>query len=147
MMDSEKAPMADEKTSVPSVSPSIGQTSLIEEPTARQQRTLTNKIDLKVIPILGLLYLICFLDRTNIANAKIAGLVDGLDMPSTGYNTALWLFYLPFVLAEVPSNMIMSLPSVKPNLWLGGQCFILGKPILLVFIGSKKLESEIENES
>lgn len=130
MMDSDKVPVTDEKTTAPSVSPSLDQTSLIE-PTARQQRTLTNKIDLKVVPILGLLYLICFLDRTNIANAKIAGLVDDLNMPSTGYNTALWLFYIPFVLAEVPSNMIMSLPSIKPNLWLGGQCFILGKPIVL----------------
>lgn len=47
-------------------------------------------------------------------------------MPSNGYNTALWIFYIPFVLAEVPSNMVISLAWVKPNLWLGGQCFILG---------------------
>ena len=89
-------------------------------------RILSNKIDLKVLPILGLLYLICFLDRTNSSNARIQGLEDGLKMPSTGYNTALWIFYIPFVLAEVPSNMIMSLPWIKPNLWLGGQTFILG---------------------
>jgi hypothetical protein len=37
----------------------------------RADRILSNKIDLKVLPILGLLYLICFLDRTNIANARI----------------------------------------------------------------------------
>jgi len=130
MADYEKTPISDEKTTSPaSLSPSPGQTSLLA-PTAHQQRTLTNKIDLKVIPILGLLYLICFLDRTNIANARIAGLVTGLHMPSTGYNTALWIFYIPFVLAEVPSNMIMSLPWIKPNLWLGGQCFILGKLLL-----------------
>ena len=92
----------------------------------RADRILSNKIDLKVLPILGLLYLICFLDRTNIANARIQGLEDGLKMPSTGYNTALWIFYIPFVLAEVPSNMVMSLPWIKPNLWLGGQTFILG---------------------
>ena len=94
--------------------------------TPHEDRVLTTKIDFKVIPILGLLYLICFLDRTNIANAKLAGLEKGLSMPSNGYNTALWIFYIPFVLAEVPSNTIMSLPYVKPNLWLGGQCFILG---------------------
>lgn len=40
-----------------------------------------------------------FLDRTNIANAKIEGLVEGLNMPSNGYNTALWIFYIPFILA------------------------------------------------
>jgi hypothetical protein len=93
------------------------------------ERKLTTKLDFKVIPILGLLYLICFLDRTNIANAKLAGLTTGkeaIKMPSTGYNTALWVFYIPFVLAEVPSNMLMSLPWMKPNLFLGTQCFLLG---------------------
>jgi hypothetical protein len=93
---------------------------------AKEDRILTTKIDLKVIPILGLLYLICFLDRTNIANAKIAGMVAGLDMPANGYNTALWIFYLPFVLFEIPSNWIMAMPKIKPNLWLGSQTFILG---------------------
>jgi hypothetical protein len=82
------------------------------------------------LPILGLPYLICFLDRTNIANARIQGLEDGLKMPSTGYNTALWNFYIPFVLAEAPSNMMMSLPWTTPNLWLGGQTFILGKSVV-----------------
>ncbi|KAH8646655.1 major facilitator superfamily domain-containing protein [Xylariales sp. PMI_506] len=92
----------------------------------KADRRLTTKIDFKVIPIMGMLYLICFLDRTNIANARLAGLEAGLDMPSTGYNTALWIFYIPFVLAEVPSNWIMGMRWNKPNLWLGGQMFILG---------------------
>ncbi|KAL3473163.1 MFS general substrate transporter [Aspergillus californicus] len=93
---------------------------------AKSDRELTNKIDIRVIPVLGLLYLICFLDRTNIANARIAGLEEGLNMPSTGYNTCLWIFYIPFVLCEIPSNMILSLPWVRPNLWLGGLTFTLG---------------------
>jgi hypothetical protein len=66
---------------------------------AKADRRLTNKIDLKVIPIMGLLYLVCFLDRTNIANAKLAGLEAGLNMPSNGFNTVLWIFYIPFVRA------------------------------------------------
>lgn len=95
--------------------------------TSAEERRLTTKIDIKLIPVLGLLYLICFLDRTNIANARLAGLEAGLNMPSNGFNTALWIFYIPFVLAEVPSNMIMSLAVIKPSIWLGGQTFILGK--------------------
>lgn len=118
-MGSEKNFPVDNSTDV-----SIGQISHSLSPA--EDRKLTTKLDIKLIPILGLLYLICFLDRTNIANAKIAGLEVGLDMPTMGYNTALWIFYIPFVLAEVPSNMIMSLPWVKPNLWLGAQTFILG---------------------
>ncbi|KAM3080511.1 hypothetical protein ACMFMG_005458 [Clarireedia jacksonii] len=118
-IESEKNPPVDNPTDV-----SIGQLSASLSPA--EDRRLTMKLDIKLIPILGLLYLICFLDRTNIANAKIAGLEAGLDMPTNGYNTALWIFYIPFVLAEVPSNMIMSLPWIKPNVWLGAQTFILG---------------------
>jgi hypothetical protein len=61
-----------------------------------------------------------------VANARIEGMEKSLHMPATGYNTALWIFYIPFVLVEVPSNMIMSLPRVKPNLFLGGNMLILG---------------------
>jgi MFS family permease len=61
-----------------------------------------------------------------VANARIEGMEKGLHMPKNGYNTALWIFYIPFVLVEVPSNMIMSLPRVKPNLFLGCNMLILG---------------------
>jgi hypothetical protein len=50
----------------------------------------------------------------------------GLNMPANGYNTALWIFYIPFVLVEVPSNMIMSLPRVRPNIFLGLNMLVLG---------------------
>ncbi|KAH7356039.1 major facilitator superfamily domain-containing protein [Pyrenochaeta sp. MPI-SDFR-AT-0127] len=95
------------------------------EPLATKQ-TYTHKLDLRLIPILGCTYTILFLDRTNIANARIEGLEKSLNMPSNGYNTALWIFYIPFVLVEVPSNMIMSMPRVRPNIFLGCNMFILG---------------------
>ncbi|EPE36526.1 MFS general substrate transporter [Glarea lozoyensis ATCC 20868] len=118
-----KSPRSQNSTSSPDFS--TGETDFTTI-SAAEDRRLTTKLDLKVIPILGLLYLICFLDRTNIANARLAGLEKGLDMPKKGFNTALWIFYIPFVLAEVPSNIILALPYVKPNLWLGGMTFILG---------------------
>lgn len=104
-----------------------------EPDSPKDDRLLTTKLDLRLIPILGLLYLICFLDRTNIANARLAGLEASLHMPTTGFNTCLWIFYIPFVLFEVPSNMLMSLNHrwMKPNVFLGVQCFILGKNIVL----------------
>jgi hypothetical protein len=61
-----------------------------------------------------------------VANARIEGMEKGLNMPANGYNTALWIFYIPFVLVEVPSNMIMSLPRVRPNIFLGLNMLILG---------------------
>jgi len=103
------------------------------------------KLDLRLIPILGTTYTLLFLDRTNsksrhphaarchrvlttraVANARIEGLEKGLNMPSNGYNTCLWIFFIPFVLIDIPSNLIMGLPRVKPNIFLGANMLILG---------------------
>lgn len=89
-------------------------------------RKTTLKIDIALLPILGLMYLLAFLDRTNIATAKLNGFEKDLGMPSNGYNTALWVFFLPFVVLEVPMNMILSTNKIKPSYWLGGIMFLLG---------------------
>ncbi|KAI4869210.1 MFS general substrate transporter [Hypoxylon rubiginosum] len=84
------------------------------------------------MPITGCLYMLLFLDRTNIANARSLGIgrPDGLEtslgMPADGYNTALWVFYVPFVLAEVPANLVLGSDRIRPGVFLGGQMFVLG---------------------
>ena len=95
-----------------------------EDPKAA--RRLLVKCDIRLIPILGCLYLVSFLDRSNIANARLFGLEKSLHMPSNGFNTCLWIFYLPFVIVEIPSNLFMSLNKIKPNQWLAGAMLILG---------------------
>lgn len=97
-----------------------------ESHSAVNVRKLLTKCDIRLVPILGMLYLVSFFDRSNIANARIFGLEESLNMPSNGFNTCLWIFYLPFVVVEIPSNLIMSLNKIKPHLWLGGMMFILG---------------------
>ena len=61
-----------------------------------------------------------------VANARIEGLEKGLNMPSNGFNTCLWIFFIPFVIVGIPANLIMGLPRVKPNIFLGSSMFILG---------------------
>ncbi|KFY43665.1 hypothetical protein V494_01870 [Pseudogymnoascus sp. VKM F-4513 (FW-928)] len=94
-------------------------------------RKLLLKCDLRLVPILGTLYLVSFFDRSNIANARLFGLEKSLNMPSNGFNTCLWIFYLPFVIIEIPSNLIMSMNKIKPNYWLAGMMFILGAALLI----------------
>ena len=59
-------------------------------------------------------------------NARLLGLEEDLNMPSNGYNTALWTFYLTFVLMEVPSNLLMNYSKVPPNYWLATSMVLLG---------------------
>lgn len=60
-----------------------------------------------------------YLDKTNIGNAKIEGLLDSLHMTGVDYNIALSVFFIPFVLAEVPSNMVLHMFK-RPSLYIGG---------------------------
>lgn len=56
------------------------------------------KIDIRLIPMLAVLYLISHLDRANIGNAKILGLTEDLRLSGLQYNIALSLFFIPYVL-------------------------------------------------
>jgi hypothetical protein len=55
-----------------------------------EKKTL-RKMDVRLIPMLALLYLLSFLDRGNIGNAKIQGLLVDLNLSADGsqYNIAL----------------------------------------------------------
>ena len=55
-----------------------------------QERRLIAKIDIRLIPVLSVLYLLAFIDRTNIANAAVYGFTTDLGVParSNDYNTA-----------------------------------------------------------
>ncbi|KAL1882090.1 hypothetical protein VTK73DRAFT_2499 [Phialemonium thermophilum] len=76
--------------------------------TSEQKKRVLWKVDLRLIPMLLSLYLISYLDKTNIGNAKIEGLDKSLHMNGTQYNIALSIFFIPYVLAEVPSNMLLN---------------------------------------
>ena len=88
------------------------------------QRRLLTKVDLRVIPVLSILYLLAFLDRTNIANAAVYGLQDDLNLTGNQYNTALTIFFVPYIAFEIPSNILLK--KLKPRVWLSGCMFIFG---------------------
>jgi hypothetical protein len=56
---------------------------------------------------LSFLYLLSFLDRTNIGNANLFGLSKHLGLTTNEYSTCLAVFFAFYVLFEVPSNMMM----------------------------------------
>ncbi|KAL5337726.1 major facilitator superfamily domain-containing protein [Aspergillus crustosus] len=68
--------------------------------TAVEEQQVVKKFDRKLVPFLALLYLLSFLDRSNIGNAKIAGLMDDLDLSSSQYEWLLTAFYITYILFE-----------------------------------------------
>ena len=76
---------------------------------AVQDKNLVRKMDRWIVPWLSLLYLLSFLDRTNIGNARLAGLEEDLGMEGHDYNTALTIFFISYALAEPATNVLLKL--------------------------------------
>ncbi|KAH9474630.1 putative transporter [Psilocybe cubensis] len=72
------------------------------------------KMDLTLLPILTMFYLLSFLDRANIGNARVAGLQKDLLMTDRQYQIAITITYVPYVLSEIPANLIIR--RVGPNI-------------------------------
>ncbi|KAI5856058.1 major facilitator superfamily domain-containing protein [Tricharina praecox] len=70
-------------------------------------RRLLFRIDLHILPILSFVYLFSFLDRVNIGNAAVFGIKEELRLKGTQYNTALMIFFIPYILFEIPSNILL----------------------------------------
>ncbi|KAL4739948.1 major facilitator superfamily domain-containing protein [Aspergillus similis] len=84
---------------------------------ARLERSLVRQLDFHLMPAVVILFLMNILDRNNIANAKISGLPTSLGITNTQYNTCLMIFYVGYVLTQVPSNILIL--KVKPSLYIG----------------------------
>ena len=93
-------------------------------PEERQHRetALVRKIDFRLLPMIILMYIMNYLDRNNIAAARLAGLQDpeskgGLALTSTQYLTALSVLFVGYLLMQIPSNLFLNKIG-KPALYL-----------------------------
>ncbi|KAJ4410606.1 hypothetical protein N0V82_009197 [Gnomoniopsis sp. IMI 355080] len=76
-----------------------------------RDRKLLWRLDWMLIPWLCLLYLLAFLDRTNIGNAKIAGLTqpkpEGIGITVSEYNSSLTIFFVSYAVFEPLTNVLL----------------------------------------
>ncbi|CAF1391416.1 unnamed protein product [Adineta ricciae] len=82
----------------------------------KERQALIHKLDLRLLPILSIIYLLSYLDRSNIANAKIGGLEHDIHLTSIQYQWSLSIFFFGYVLFEIPSNIILR--RWRPSRWI-----------------------------
>jgi MFS family permease len=92
---------------------------------AKIERKLLWKLDIKLIPWLCILYLLAFLDRANIGNAKIAGLSSDLGLTTTQFNATLTIFFVSYSIFEPLTNVLLK--KLRPSVFL---------PVLMVVWGA-----------
>ncbi|KAL4263771.1 MFS transporter superfamily protein [Pleurotus pulmonarius] len=84
---------------------------------AFERRTI-RRVDLYLLPMLVILYSISLTDRINISNAYIAGMAADLQLQiGSRYSIASLIFFVPFILLELPSNIVMR--KIGAARWIG----------------------------
>ncbi|EEQ30994.1 conserved hypothetical protein [Microsporum canis CBS 113480] len=101
-----------------SITPTAEAEPLDGHPNSEAEKLLLRKCDLHVVPVLTFLFLLAFIDRINIGNARLQGLEEDLNMTGRDYNIALLIFFIPYILCELPSNLILK--KVAPSTWISG---------------------------
>lgn len=77
--------------------------------------TLYHKITWKLIPFLCFCYLAAYLDRINIGFAKLQ-MLDQLQFSETAFGLGAGLFFVGYIIFEVPSNLVLE--RVGAKIWI-----------------------------
>jgi sugar phosphate permease len=79
-------------------------------------KRVLRKIDIRLVPILSVLYLLCFLCRQNIGNAKTYHMTTDLHMTAQEYQIALTAFFFSYSTFDIPCNIMLK--KLRPSVWL-----------------------------
>ena len=73
---------------------------LSQEERFRLERKLVRKIDIRLLPMLILMYIMNYIDRNNLPAAKLAGLSTDLKLRGDQFNTAVSILFVGYLLMQ-----------------------------------------------
>lgn len=105
----------------------VGSTSPIKKPVCLEQfsneeldefhKAVTRKVDMRLLPMLVLLYILNYLDRNNIASARLGGLEEDLNLKGNQYQTIISILFVGYILMQIPANMFLN-KFQRPSIFL-----------------------------
>ncbi|KAG9119652.1 hypothetical protein FRC07_005238, partial [Ceratobasidium sp. 392] len=108
---------------------------------AQEERKLVRKLDFRLMPMIIVIFIMNYIDRTAVTAARLRGLEADLNLsgqspsyynetiwalirtPAIEYQTVLAILYVSYCTLQVPSNMILNKVS-RPSLYVG-TCVVL----------------------
>ncbi|EHK48771.1 hypothetical protein TRIATDRAFT_83645 [Trichoderma atroviride IMI 206040] len=81
------------------------------------ERKMIRKVDFRLLTMTILMYILNYLDRNNIASAKLAGMQTDLRLHGNQYETAVSILFVGYILMQVPSNLLLNKLG-KPSIYL-----------------------------
>ncbi|EPE06666.1 pantothenate transporter [Ophiostoma piceae UAMH 11346] len=88
---------------------------------ADEERRLLRRIDWHLLPLLAVMYMVKTIDASNVSNARIMdkgtprNIMTELRMSADDYNLVTTAYYVPYILAETPSNLLLK--KFSPSVW------------------------------
>ncbi|KAF5981803.1 hypothetical protein FBULB1_4599 [Fusarium bulbicola] len=84
--------------------------------TQEEQRSIIRRIDRRLVVTVGAMYCVSLMDRTNMSAANIAGMSGELQLTGFRYNIANLVFFIPYVIFQPPSTILIR--KVGPRIHL-----------------------------
>ncbi|KAF2182463.1 MFS general substrate transporter [Zopfia rhizophila CBS 207.26] len=74
---------------------------------------ILRKLDLRILSVLWILYLVCFVDRSSIRSAKIASMEKYLSLKGQRYNIVRFTFNIWYLIAGIPLSILFKRTGPK----------------------------------
>ena len=82
---------------------------------SKERAKVIRKLDLHLLPLCFILYTFSVLDRSNLGNARTAGLEDDIDVSGNRYHLLGVSFYVAYIVFQFSS---LGWKVFKPHLWV-----------------------------
>ncbi|KAM0368170.1 hypothetical protein ACHAPY_011530 [Fusarium culmorum] len=82
----------------------------------QSEKSLVHKLDMTLMPMVWILYMFNYIDRNNIAQARLDDFKADLGLVNNRFNIAVSILNVGYMLAQLPSNMILT--RVRPSIYL-----------------------------
>ena len=65
-----------------------------------------------------------FMDRVNLGNVRVLGILKELYLAGNKFNIALQVFFVPYILLEIIGNIVLR--KLAPSTWIAALAFLWG---------------------
>ncbi|KAI1101042.1 putative pantothenate transporter [Jackrogersella minutella] len=113
---------------IPTISPdsleSITKGEKVEEVDPKFARRVKWKLDLFILPLLSSVYFFATMGKSDLSNAKIAGLTEELGLSAGDYSNAATIFLVATIIFQLPGTLLIK--KIHPNRQFSGAMITWG---------------------
>ncbi|RFU23683.1 hypothetical protein B7463_g12656, partial [Scytalidium lignicola] len=111
---------------IESISPDVRNANAVENQsrfTKEEEEAVIRKLDWHLMPLIFALYSMSVLDRSNLGNARLAGMATDIDLSGNRYSWLGTIFYISYILFQWTQ---MGWKVFPPHMWVAFACMFWG---------------------